>query len=103
MTTTRPETTLTPFDAADYLETDQDIQDFLDDAFASQDQGEMLHALGVVARAKGMSEVAREAGLGRESLYKALRAEGHPEFATVLKVARTMGVKLRPVVEVNEA
>jgi probable addiction module antidote protein len=94
---------LTTFDAADYLETDQDIQDFLEDAFDLQDHAEILHALGVVARAKGMTEVARRADLGRESLYKALRTEGHPEFATVLKVARALGVKLKPVVELKTA
>jgi probable addiction module antidote protein len=51
-------------------------------------------ALGDIARAKGMSKVARKAGLGRESLYKALSPEGNPEFATVLKVIRSLGLKL---------
>jgi probable addiction module antidote protein len=51
-------------------------------------------ALGDIARAKGMTQIAREAGLGRESLYKALSADGNPEFATVLKVVRSLGLKL---------
>jgi probable addiction module antidote protein len=82
------------FDAANYLETAQDVATFLEDAFASGETDEILHALGAVARSKGMSEIASRTGLGRESLYKALREGGHPEFETVLRVLRALGLKL---------
>jgi probable addiction module antidote protein len=82
------------FDAADYLETAQDVAVFLEDAFASSETDEILHALGTVARSKGMSEIASRTGLGRESLYKALHEGAHPEFETVLRVLRALGLKL---------
>jgi probable addiction module antidote protein len=63
--------------------------------FEDGDPALITHALGVVARAKGMSQIAQAAGLGRESLYKALSPEGNPEFATVLKVMRALGLKLK--------
>ena len=53
-----------------------------------------MHALGNIARVRGMSQIARDSGLGRESLYKALSPEGNPEFATVLKVVQALGIKL---------
>jgi probable addiction module antidote protein len=82
------------FDAADYLETAEDVSAFLEDAFASGEPDEILHALGAIARSKGMTEIARRTGLSRESLYKALREGGHPEFETVLRVLRALGLKL---------
>jgi probable addiction module antidote protein len=63
--------------------------------FEDGDPALITHALGVVARAKGMSQIAQGAGLGRESLYKALSPNGNPEFATVLKVLRALGLKLK--------
>jgi probable addiction module antidote protein len=66
--------------------------------FEDGDPALITHALGVVARAKGMSQIAQAAGLGRESLYKALSPEGNPEFATVLKVMRALGLKLKVAV-----
>ena len=63
-------------------------------AFEEGDAALFTAALGDIARAKGMTEVARAAGLGRESLYKALSPDGNPEFATVLKVVRSLGLKL---------
>ena len=65
-----------------------------DAAFEDGDPALITHALGVVARAEGMTEVARQAGLTRASLYKALSADGHPEFATVLKVVQALGLKM---------
>lgn len=82
------------FDAADYLEAAENVAVFLEDAFASGEPDEILHALGAVARSKGTTEVARRTGLSRESLYKALRKGGHPEFETVLRVLRALGLKL---------
>ncbi len=83
-----------PWDAADYLETEEDIVLYLEAAFEDGDPGLIAAALGDIARAKGMTTVAAEAGLGRESLYKALSPDGNPEFATVLKVMRALGLRL---------
>ena len=85
-----------PWDAADYLNTKEDIALYLEAAFEDGDPALIAAALGDAARAKGMAKVATEAGLGRESLYKALSPEGNPEFATVLKVMRALGLRLRP-------
>src|SRR3974390_728666 len=84
-----------PWDSAAYLKTDEDIGNYLEAVFEDGDPALITHALGVVARAKGMSQIAQAAGLGRESLYKALSPDGNPEFATVLKVMRALGLKLR--------
>ncbi|MCJ7796904.1 MAG: putative addiction module antidote protein [Thermoleophilia bacterium] len=67
---------------------------YLEAALEENDASLVAAALGDIARAKGMTQVARETGLGRESLYKALSAEGNPEFATVLKVVRALGLRL---------
>ncbi len=85
-----------PWDAADYLNTKEDIALYLEAAFEEGDPALIAAALGDAARAKGMTKVAAEAGLGRESLYKALSPKGNPEFATVLKVIRALGLRLRP-------
>ncbi len=87
-------TTTRPWDAAEYLETEKDMVAYLEAALESGDASLIAAALGDIARAKGMTEIAREAGLGRESLYKALSPEGNPEFATILKVVRALGLKL---------
>jgi probable addiction module antidote protein len=87
-----------PWDAADYLTTDASIANYLEGVFEDGDPALVAAALGDVARAKGMSRIAKMAGLGRESLYKALSAEGNPEFATVLKVIRALGLKLKVAV-----
>lgn len=89
-------TTTKLWDAADHLETKEDIALYLEAAFEDGDPTLIAAALGDAARAKGMTKVAAEAGLGRESLYKALSPEGNPEFATVLKVLRALGLRLRP-------
>ena len=83
-----------PWDAADYLETDEDIVAYLQAAFDDDASGRIAAALGDVARARGMTNVAAKAGLGRESLYKALSLNGNPEFATVLKFMRALGLRL---------
>ncbi len=85
-----------PWDAADHLETKEDIALYLEAAFEDGDPALIAAALGDAARARGMTKVAAEAGLGRESLYKALSPGGNPEFATVLKVMRALGLGLRP-------
>ncbi len=83
-----------PWDAADYLETKKDVALYLEAAFEDGDAGLIAAALGDIARAEGMTKVATEVGLGRESLYKALSPDGNPEFATVLKVMRALGLRL---------
>jgi probable addiction module antidote protein len=82
------------FDPAEYLDSDEGIAAYMSDALESGDAAFVADALGVVARARGMSEVAREAGVSRESLYRALSADGNPEFATVLRVVRALGLRL---------
>lgn len=82
------------YDTADHLKTKEDIAAYLEAVFEDGDPALIAHALGVVARAEGMSEVARLTGLTRASLYKALSADGHPEFATVLKVVQALGLKM---------
>ena len=83
-----------PYDTAEFLTTREDIAAYLEAAFEDGDTALIAHALGTVARAEGMTEVARQVGMSRTSLYKALSADGHPEFATVLKVIRALGLKL---------
>jgi len=83
-----------PYDVAEYLETEEDMAAYIQAAFEEGDAAIVVQALGNVARARGMTEIARKTGLGRESLYKALSPEGNPEFATVLKVVAALGIKL---------
>ncbi len=84
-----------PWDAPAQLKTAQDIAHYLEAVFEDGDPNLVAAALGDVARAKGMAQIAKAAGLGRESLYKALSPEGNPKFATVLKVMRALGLKLK--------
>lgn len=85
----------TRWDSADYLKTDRDIAEYLDAVLEDGDPAVIAHALGVISRSKGMGVIAAKAGLGRESLYKALSSDGNPELATFLKVIRALGLKLR--------
>ena len=82
------------WDAADHLRDDKDIAAYLDAAFEDGDPQLIAAALGDVARSRGMTRVATRAGLGRESLYKALSPQGNPEFATVVKVMQALGFRL---------
>jgi probable addiction module antidote protein len=82
------------WDAAQHLTSEVDIVAYLEAALEEGDPAVFTAALGDVARAKGMSEVASATGLGRESLYKALSPEGNPEFATILKVVHSLGLTL---------
>lgn len=87
-------TRLLPFDAARYLTDDAAVAEYMTAVLEIGDPDLLLLALGDVARARGMSRVAKDAGLGRESLYKALTPGAKPRFETVLKVARALGVQL---------
>lgn len=83
-----------PWDAVEHLKTEEDMAAYLEAALAEDDPALAAAALGDIARAKGMTQLARETSLGRESLYKALSPDGNPEFATVLKVVRALGLRL---------
>jgi probable addiction module antidote protein len=85
-----------PYDVAEQLRTPEEMAAYLDAwlAEAPEDAAGIARALGDIARARGMSQVARDAGLSRESLYKALSKSGNPSFATVLKVAKALGLRL---------
>ena len=87
------------YDAAEYLETPEDMAAYLEAALDDDGHAVVMHALGTIARVRGMSQIARDTGLGRESLYKALSPGGNPEFATVLKVVRALGLKLHAEAE----
>lgn len=84
------------YDSARYLDNDEAIEAYLSDAFEEGDPKGIAHALGVVARARGMTQLARETGITRESLYRALSDEGNPEFATIVKVMAALGLRMKP-------
>jgi probable addiction module antidote protein len=84
----------TKWDEVDYLKTDEDMADYLEAAMEDGHPAVIATAIGNIARARGMTEVARKAGIGRVSLYKALSPNGNPEFVTILKVVRALGLRL---------
>lgn len=86
----------TRWDSAEYLKTDEDIRLYLEACIeeAGDDPAFIVHALGVIARAKNMSQLARDTGLTREGLYKAFSPEGNPTFATISKVAKALGLQI---------
>ena len=92
-------TTVKEWDSAARLRDNEDIAAYMDAAIAEagDDPRFIAHALGVVARARGMTQLARETGIKRESLYRALSEEGNPEFATIWKVIRALGINLHAV------
>lgn len=93
MTKTKAPLKLVAFDAARYLDDNEAIAEYMTGVLEANDPDLLLLALGDVARAKGMAQVAKDAGLGRESQYKALAPGAKPRFETVMKVARALGVK----------
>lgn len=86
--------TLHIYDPAEALASDEAIDIFMKDAFESGDAGYIAHALGIVARAKGMSKVAEETGLAREALYRSLAADGNPTLKSMLTVMHSLGLEL---------
>jgi probable addiction module antidote protein len=82
------------FDEAAFLKTDEDIAAYITEALATGDPALITYVLGVIGRTHGMTRIARETGLSRESLYRALSAEGNPEFVTVLKIMEALGLRL---------
>ena len=93
MTKAKAPLELVAFDAARYLDDDEAIAEYMTAVLETNDSDLLLLALSDVARAKGMAQVAKDAGLGRESLYKALAPGAKPRFETVMKVARALGIK----------
>ena len=87
------------FDMAEHLRTDVDISEFLQEVADTGSSSDFIHALGVAARAKGMSNVAKQAGVTRASLYKSLSANGQPRFATIIKVVAALGCQLKIVAQ----
>ena len=89
--------TLTEFDLADVLDSEEAISEYLSQVLADGDNDELLRAIVYIAKARGMAQIARDSGLGRESLYKALRVGSHPQFDTVLKVLKALNIDLKAV------
>jgi probable addiction module antidote protein len=81
------------YDSAAYLDNDEAVSTYMEEALATEDAAFIARALGVVARARGMAAIARKTGLSRESLYKTLSAEGNPEFRTIMRVLRALGLR----------
>jgi len=88
---------ISDWDPAEFLENDTKIVLYLEAALEENDPALIAAALGDIARAKGMTQIAQETGLGRESLYKALSTDGNPSFATILKVVESLGLQLSAV------
>jgi probable addiction module antidote protein len=89
----KKKTKTSAYDSAEYLDSNEAISAYMEEAFATDDPAFITKALGTIARARGMSQIAKKAGLSRESLYKALSAEGNPEFSTVVRVMHALGLK----------
>lgn len=85
---------LIPFDVADYLDSEEAIAEYLSQVLADGDTDELLRAVGYIAKAKGMAEIASAAGVGRESLYKTLQPGNKPKFETMVKIFGAIGVRL---------
>lgn len=85
---------LTPFDPAEGLASDEAIAAFMEEAFKTEDAGYIAHALGVVARAKGMTQIANETGLSREQLYRSFSENGNPTLKTTIAVMKALGIAL---------
>ena len=82
------------FDMTDYLDSEQAISEYLTIVIEENDPAELAHALGVIAKARGMTQIAKDAGITREALYKALRPNSSPRFHTINRVCHALGVKL---------
>ncbi len=91
---TAPNVTFSHYDTADYLQTEEDIAAYLDAVMEENDTALLAAALGDIARARNMSQLAKDVGMSREGLYKALSGEGNPAFSTISKVANSLGLRL---------
>jgi probable addiction module antidote protein len=86
----------TPYDSAEFLDSEEAIEEYVAAAFETEDPAFIAQCLGTVARARNMSKLSREIGMSRPALYKALSGEGNPEFGTIMKVLHALGIKLAP-------
>jgi probable addiction module antidote protein len=84
-----------PYDPAKYLDTDEAVAEYISEALATGEAELISHAIGIAAKARGMTRIAEETGLSRESLYRALSAEGRPQFETIGRVLTALGLRLR--------
>src|ERR1700722_19271608 len=89
----KKKTQTTPYDSSEFLTSNEAISAYMEEALSSQDPAFITQALGTIARARGMSQIAKKSGISRESLYKALSAEGNPEFSTVIRVMQALGLR----------
>ena len=93
---------LTNFDMAEQLRTDEDIAAYLSMVLEDGDTDELIHALGHIAKARGMTQIGKDSGLGRESLYKALRTGSRPQFDTIVKVLKSLNFDLKTVIHTQK-
>ena len=93
---------LKPWDASEHLDSEEMIFAYVNAAMEEGDPALFAAALGDIARARGMTEIARKAGMSRESLYRALSSDGNPEFATVMKVMKALGLRMTVAAAENE-
>ena len=93
---------LTTYDPAEDLQSDEAIAVFMEEAFKTEDAGSIAHALGVVARAKGMALIANETGLSREQLYRSFSSNGNPTLKTTIAVMKALGIELTAKPHVRE-
>jgi len=89
----KSKTKTTVYDSAEFLDSGEAVNAYMEEALETDDPAFIAKALGTIARARGMSDVAKKAGLSRESLYKALSTDGNPEFGTVIRVMHALGLK----------
>jgi probable addiction module antidote protein len=91
----------TPYDSAEFLDSEEAIEEYVAAAFETEDPAFIAQCLGAVARARNMSKLSRDVGMSRPALYKALSGEGNPEFATIMKVLHALGITLTPKVSTS--
>jgi probable addiction module antidote protein len=84
-----------PFDADKYFDSDETVAAYITEALSTHDADMIARAIGVAAKARGMTDIAKQTGLSRESLYKALSGDGHPQFETINRVLKALGLRLR--------
>ena len=92
---------LIPFDITEYLDNDEAIAEYLSQVLNDADNEEFIRAIGYIAKAKGMTQIAKDTGLGRESLYKAFRPNSKPRFETIMKVMNALKIQLNAVPKVQ--
>ncbi|SSC68465.1 addiction module antidote protein [Ciceribacter selenitireducens] len=87
------------YDSAEFLDTEEAVEEYVAAAFETEDPAFIAKCLGTVARARNMSQLARDVGMSRAALYKALSGQGNPEFGTIMKVLHALGIRLKPTMD----